>query len=141
MICPKCKSDNIARFLYGMPAFNKKLEKDMADGKVVLGGCEVDPLFPKYKCNICKYEFLGKEERVDDGFNKTVMPVIEAYINKFGDALPIDFDLQLDDPDDNDEWVQTIQKAIDDNKPFEDEGIFPFIDDSELAEEMKKLGV
>ncbi|MCL1962972.1 hypothetical protein FWF64_01655 [Candidatus Saccharibacteria bacterium] len=60
----------------------------------------------------------------EDDFNKTVMPVIEAYINKFGDALPIDFDLQLDDPDDNDEWVRVIQKAINDDKPFEDEGIF-----------------
>lgn len=141
MICPKCKNDNVARFLYGMPAFDKKLEKDMADGKVVLGGCEVDPLFPKYKCNVCKYEFSGKEEYADNDFEKIVKPVIETYVKKFGCGLPDDFDLRLDDADNSDECVRTIQKAIDDSNPFEDEGLITVIDDAELYELEKELGL
>ena len=39
-ICPKCKNKNIAKISYGEPSMDKKLEKDIADGKVVLGGCE-----------------------------------------------------------------------------------------------------
>ena len=36
---------------------DKKLEKDIADGKVVLGGCEYEPRFPDLHCNDCEYEF------------------------------------------------------------------------------------
>ena len=49
---------------------------------------------------------------------------INAYIEKFGYGLPIDFELRLKDLNSDEEWVKTIQNAIDTNTPFEDEGVF-----------------
>ncbi len=37
--CLVCGSKNIASYLYGMPVFSKKLENDIEEGKVKLGGC------------------------------------------------------------------------------------------------------
>lgn len=54
---PKCKSQDTARILYGFPDFNEKLEKDLAEGRVVLGGCEYEPWFPKRACNKCEEGF------------------------------------------------------------------------------------
>jgi hypothetical protein len=56
--------------------------------------------------------------------DEKILAIIEAYIDKFGDPLPDDFALRLKDANDPDEWARAIQKAIDDNKPFDDEGIF-----------------
>lgn len=56
--------------------------------------------------------------------DEKVLPIVEAYIEKFGEPLPIDFELRLKNADDLDEWIRVIQKAIDDNKPFEPEGVF-----------------
>ena len=55
MKCPKCDSEDIAKILYGLPAFDSKLEKDLKSGKVVLGGCELDEKC--WHCNKCKNEF------------------------------------------------------------------------------------
>jgi hypothetical protein len=81
-------------------------------------------------------KFLSKQENEDRHeilsavkvfeeyeFQEIVQPVIEAYIDKFGCDLPANFDVRLDDPNDNDEWATTIQKAIDNNKPFDAEHI------------------
>lgn len=61
---------------------------------------------------------------MDGFFSEKTRVAIDAYIDKFGDPLPDDFNLLLEDPNDDDEWVRVIQKAINDNQPFEDEGIF-----------------
>ena len=55
MRCPKCGNGKLARILYGLPVFDDKLEKDLADGKVVLGGCGEEEKC--WHCNSCKYEF------------------------------------------------------------------------------------
>ncbi len=55
--CPYCNSKNIADILYGMPAFNEQMKKDIEDGKLVLGGCCVDERNPDYHCNDCGREF------------------------------------------------------------------------------------
>jgi hypothetical protein len=125
-----------------MSTFDKKLQADLKSGKVALGGCEVDPLFPKYRCNSCKYEFSHEDDYIEPtDFDKKIYPVIEAYIDRFGSPLLVDFEMLLDDPDDGDEWVRVIQKAIDDNQPFDDEGIELIIDDSEIEDDMKNLGI
>ena len=36
---------------------------------------------------------------------------INAYIEKFGYGLPIDFELRLKDPNSDEEWIKTIQNA------------------------------
>ena len=55
--CPYCNSRNIAKFLYGMPVFNVKLEKELAKGKVILGGCCIEMDAPTFHCNDCKKEW------------------------------------------------------------------------------------
>lgn len=55
MKCPKCKSENLAKILYGLPAFDDKPEKDLEEKKIVLGGCEVDD--KHWHCNNCGTEF------------------------------------------------------------------------------------
>lgn len=51
--CPFCNSKNVAKIIYGMPAFSKKLEKELASGKVILGGCIVSDKAPLFHCNDC----------------------------------------------------------------------------------------
>jgi len=47
-----------------------------------------------------------------------------AYSQKFGHGIPDDFSLHLKDPYSEQEFVETIYKAIENNQPFPDEGIF-----------------
>ena len=55
--CPKCKSDDIARFQYGLPEFTDELRRLIAEKKIVLGGCELAFDNPIYFCNNCRKEF------------------------------------------------------------------------------------
>lgn len=57
MECPKCGNNNIAKILYGLPAFDEKMERDLQDGHIVLGGCEEDESNHHWHCNACKTEF------------------------------------------------------------------------------------
>jgi DNA-directed RNA polymerase subunit RPC12/RpoP len=56
-ICPYCNSKNVGKILYGMPMFTKKLEKEMASGKIKLGGCCIIDDSPLYHCNDCGKEW------------------------------------------------------------------------------------
>lgn len=60
IICPSCNSKNVAKYLYGMPAFSKKLEKELEQGKIKLGGCCISDESPQFHCNDCGKEW-GKE--------------------------------------------------------------------------------
>ncbi len=55
--CPECHSTDIAKILYGMPVMNEKMQKDISNGKIVLGGCCLDESNPVYHCNKCGHEF------------------------------------------------------------------------------------
>ncbi len=57
IICPFCNSDNVAEYLYGLPVFSEELNKEIKEGKIILGGCEIDDQFPLYKCNNCGKEW------------------------------------------------------------------------------------
>ena len=59
VVCPYCGSRNIARILSGMPAFTEELQRELDEGKVILGGCEVEGIYPlpRYQCNDCEEEF------------------------------------------------------------------------------------
>lgn len=57
--CPKCGNRNVAEYLWGMPAFTKKLEEELEVGHFVLGGCMITESDPKYHCNNCKKDFGG----------------------------------------------------------------------------------
>ena len=43
----------IADILYGMPDFTDRLDSDVAEGKVVLGGCCITDDDPAWKCADC----------------------------------------------------------------------------------------
>ena len=56
--CPKCGSTNIARYSYGLPAFDAELNEKLESGEIVLGGCCIyTDESPKYYCNDCDHDF------------------------------------------------------------------------------------
>ena len=55
--CPSCASHNIARYLYGMPVMDDKLEQEIEDNKVILADCCVTEDEPAYHCNDCGKDF------------------------------------------------------------------------------------
>ena len=61
--CPECDSVKIAQILYGLPAFDEKLEQDLEAGKVVLGGCNVTGEDPSWHCNDCEFEWRNNDSR------------------------------------------------------------------------------
>lgn len=52
--CPKCGSRRIAPILYGMPAFSEKMEQQLNEEKLYLGGCCISGIDPTYHCFQCK---------------------------------------------------------------------------------------
>lgn len=59
VVCPYCGSRNIADIMCGMPAFDAALRRKLDEGKVALGGCEIefDRPVPSHQCNDCGKEF------------------------------------------------------------------------------------
>ena len=55
--CPNCGSCNIAEILWSLPSFTDELQKEHAEGKVVLDGCCVSFDDSKYECNDCLRRF------------------------------------------------------------------------------------
>ena len=64
--CPRCGSTSTARYIYGYPLFDEEMQKKLADGKWVLGGCCISSVEingmevstqPHRKCNDCKNDF------------------------------------------------------------------------------------
>lgn len=58
--CPKCGSEKIAPILYGMPAFDEEMERQLNNQELYLGGCCVSDNDPQYHCFGCGKDF-GKE--------------------------------------------------------------------------------
>jgi len=59
-ICPVCGSKSSAEIMYGYPDLsNEQLSKDVRDGKVAFGGCDVvvGVEQPTRRCNDCGNEF------------------------------------------------------------------------------------
>ncbi len=55
--CPQCGSSNVAEILWGMPVLTEELERELNEGRIVLGGCCVDVDDPDWHCNDCECEF------------------------------------------------------------------------------------
>ncbi|MEZ6072258.1 MAG: hypothetical protein R3C10_18865 [Pirellulales bacterium] len=55
--CPECGATAIAEIMYGLPDFNDDLNRQLDEGRVVLGGCVVSDDAPKWRCNECRLEF------------------------------------------------------------------------------------
>lgn len=59
--CPSCQSSRVATILTGMPAMNEKLEQDIKDGRVILGGCAMTEDDPYWQCADCSTLLYKKE--------------------------------------------------------------------------------
>ena len=55
--CPQCGSFRIAAILWGYLDVDQRLQKLLAAGKVVLGGCLVSGDDPEHHCNACGFEW------------------------------------------------------------------------------------
>jgi len=64
--CPWCGSNNVAEILYGLPAMDENLRKDIDEGRIYIGGCVVSDYSPQYHCNNCKKEFYHYSGSMDD---------------------------------------------------------------------------
>ena len=51
--CPQCGQAPLASILYGMPAFDGELEREMKEGRITLGGCGVSEDDPAWECTHC----------------------------------------------------------------------------------------
>jgi len=60
--------------MYGLPNIaNKRLQEQLSSGKVVLGGCCMDPgASPSHHCNECDHEWLVPPKA--DGFPDISLP-------------------------------------------------------------------
>ena len=59
--CPACGSTKVASILYGFPAYDEKMQKDLKDGKIVLGGCCVNHDDPVWQCAECDVQIYRKD--------------------------------------------------------------------------------
>jgi YgiT-type zinc finger domain-containing protein len=61
--CPRCGSSNVAEILYGYPS--PELMERRRDEPIVLGGCEIHPDGPAWRCLECGEEW-GAEPAVQN---------------------------------------------------------------------------
>ncbi len=50
--CPNCGNKTVATILWGMPAIDK-VQDDINNGKIVLGGCCLEEDDPLWQCTSC----------------------------------------------------------------------------------------
>lgn len=62
--CPKCGSQKIAPILYGMPAYDEEMERQLNEQELYLGGCCVSDNDPQFHCFGCGNNF-GKPFPMD----------------------------------------------------------------------------
>jgi hypothetical protein len=55
--CPACGSTRVARILYGLPAYDDELRRELDEGRVVLGGCCIDEDMPTRECLECGHSW------------------------------------------------------------------------------------
>ncbi|NCC24601.1 MAG: hypothetical protein EOM25_05275 [Deltaproteobacteria bacterium] len=59
--CPECGQAPLASILYGMPAFNKELERKMNEGRITLGGCCIRDDDPAWECTHCGLKIFRRQ--------------------------------------------------------------------------------
>lgn len=99
--CPRCGSTDTERYIYGLPAYNEKMQKMLEKGKWTLGGClvtgvEVNGKYvntkPSRHCNSCHKDFgtpplliTKKKNMVED-----YRDIVESIKFEVGGYLPGD---------------------------------------------------
>lgn len=93
--CPVCHSDDVARILWGEPAYDEQLRRNLAAGRAVLGGCRIpmEDEAPAYHCNTCQCEF-GKSEESRDAARAKAQDQLRGivYGAAVGDALGVPYE-------------------------------------------------
>lgn len=69
--CPKCGSRHIAPILYGMPAFDEEIARQIKNRELVLGGCCISGREPRFHCFGCGRDvgtppILARNDREED---------------------------------------------------------------------------
>ena len=64
--CPHCGFSPVANILYGMPAPDAKMQQDIDDGRLALGGCCIGMEDPTWKCRDCGLEMYKKQPCLQD---------------------------------------------------------------------------
>ncbi len=64
--CPHCGNSPVASILYGMPAYDEKMQKDIAEGRIALGGCCIGMDAPAWQCSSCGLEMYKKQVGILD---------------------------------------------------------------------------
>ena len=59
-ICPRCGSRETAPILWGMPAYTEKLQEQLNNKEILLGGCCITENDPTHHCFKCKKDFGRK---------------------------------------------------------------------------------
>ncbi len=59
--CPNCKHSPLASILYGLYGHDEQLEKDIDDGRAVLGGCVIDLDDPAWRCVQCGLDIYKQQ--------------------------------------------------------------------------------
>lgn len=62
--CPKCGSNRIATIFYGLQRESPELEKEIEEGRVVLGGCCIEMDSPLWQCKGCGEQFSRPLPRI-----------------------------------------------------------------------------
>jgi hypothetical protein len=63
VVRPRCRSMDVAVYLWGEPAFSDELEQDIGAGRVVIGGCVVSEEDPIHRCRACGMDFDHRTAR------------------------------------------------------------------------------
>lgn len=57
ILCPSCGSSEVAKIMWGEPAFTEELVEQLESGAVVLGGCCLSESSPEWQCRSCGHRF------------------------------------------------------------------------------------
>ena len=63
LICPECKSKNVALILWGyLGYYDETMQQQVEKKEIVIGGCLVTDHDPKWECNVCNHRWGEREE-------------------------------------------------------------------------------
>lgn len=55
--CPKCRSTEVARIVYGKPALTRQILESLGSGKIISGGGMMHQDAPEWLCRRCNRDF------------------------------------------------------------------------------------
>jgi rubrerythrin len=65
--CPSCGSGKVAQILWGYPAYDEEMEKDLEAGRIILGGCVVSGNDPSWQCVKCGVKIYKESRKNKEG--------------------------------------------------------------------------